>query len=44
VGTAVGATPTGGDAPISANDGGGVVQPRGLLNSIWTYEAGVVCF
>ena len=30
VGAAVGAAPTGGDAPISANDeGGGVAQPRG---------------
>jgi hypothetical protein len=30
VGVAVGVAPTGGDAPISANDkGGGVVQPRG---------------
>jgi hypothetical protein len=29
-GAAAGATPTGGDAPISANDeGGGVAQPRG---------------
>jgi hypothetical protein len=29
-GAAVGATPTGGEAPISANDeGGGVAQPRG---------------
>jgi hypothetical protein len=29
-GAAVGATPTGGDTPISANDeGGGVAQPRG---------------
>jgi hypothetical protein len=29
-GGAVGVTPTGGDAPISANDeGGGVAQPRG---------------
>jgi hypothetical protein len=29
-GAAVGATPTSGDAPISANDeGGGVAQPRG---------------
>jgi hypothetical protein len=30
MGAAVGATPTGGEAPISANDeGGGVAQPRG---------------
>jgi hypothetical protein len=29
-GAAVGATPTGGEAPISSNDeGGGVAQPRG---------------
>jgi hypothetical protein len=29
-GAAVGAAPTGGDAPISANnEGGGVAQPRG---------------
>jgi hypothetical protein len=43
-GAAVGAVRTGGEAPISANDeGGGVAQPIGLLNSIWTYEAGVVC-
>jgi hypothetical protein len=29
-GAAIGAAPTGGDAPISANDeGGGVAQPRG---------------
>jgi hypothetical protein len=28
-GAAVGAAPTGGEAPISANDGGGVAQPRG---------------
>jgi hypothetical protein len=28
-GAAVGAAPIGGDAPIGANDGGGVAQPRG---------------
>jgi hypothetical protein len=43
-GAAVGATPTGGEAPVSANDeGGGVRSLEVLLSNIWTYEAGVVC-
>jgi hypothetical protein len=29
-GAAVGAAPIGGDAPIGANDGGGVALPRGV--------------